>query len=102
MKKIVKLSEKDLTRIVKRVIKEQGYSKDEMWDTFSDDGDIVKFQDEIKKITNSANRNIDERNEILLEISYLITDIEDSDTSNEVKNHLIMKLSNLERELYNF
>jgi len=68
MKKIVRLTESDLTRIVKRIIKES--NGDELEELKNDIDDICEeYQDEVKQmVKRNGSLNLDEAKEILSDL----------------------------------
>jgi hypothetical protein len=68
MKKIVRLTERDLTRLVKQIIKES--NGDELEDLKNDIDDICEeYQDEVKQmVKRNGSLNLDEAKEILSDL----------------------------------
>lgn len=102
MKKTIRLTESDLMKIVKRVVKEQGYKEDEMWDSFSDDDNLVELHKEIDDIKYKVDYFLSERDSIISDIDNLMDKIEDSDISEEVREYLIELLRKLEDSITSY
>ena len=68
MKKVIRLTESDLTRIVKRIIKES--NGDELEELKNDIDDICEeYQDEVKQmVKRNGSLNLDEAKEILSDL----------------------------------
>ena len=98
MKKTIKLTESDLTRIVKRVIKEEGYDEKEMWSSLSDENaeEHEFLTADVRNLMYDVEDLKIQIQDTLAIISSLIDEVESSSISNDAKEHLLKRLSGLE------